>query len=271
MSIKDKNYLGLSGIYQILNLVNKKFYIGCSINLKKRLERHKSELKCNKHSNKHLQRAWNKHGSSKFKFIILEQFDYISIEDLLNVEKCYIIKTNCIKFGYNQMLDNSSFITKYNKKKSTIQANCKRRSKKVKAFNRFNGKFYKEFNSITEAAYDIKTSSSNISRVCKGTLNYAKDYVFCYSEDYDKTKNYVKKHWTQEKGLSKKHQFKLKKHMQATFGKKTFKYDLNHNFVKEYISIAEAERDNNFKKEFLKRKIDKQTPFGGNYYYSNKI
>lgn len=60
------------GIYKIVNLQNDHFYIGSSVNLPRRRARHFSELRNNKHNNKHLQAAWNKYGESSFIFNIVE-------------------------------------------------------------------------------------------------------------------------------------------------------------------------------------------------------
>ena len=51
-----------SGIYQILNTVNGKFYIGSAVDFTLRWAQHKWEFKNNRHSNTHLQRAYNKYG-----------------------------------------------------------------------------------------------------------------------------------------------------------------------------------------------------------------
>jgi group I intron endonuclease len=62
----------LQGIYKIINLQNDHFYVGSSVNLKRRNTRHFSELRNNKHNNQHLQAAWNKYGESSFAFTIIE-------------------------------------------------------------------------------------------------------------------------------------------------------------------------------------------------------
>lgn len=59
------------GIYKIENTINKKVYIGQSNNILIRFSNHKYELNSNKHSNSHLQRAWNKYGRENFIFDIL--------------------------------------------------------------------------------------------------------------------------------------------------------------------------------------------------------
>ena len=61
----------ISACYRIVNLINKKIYIGSSIHIKSRWNAHKSLLKRNKHPNKYLQNAYNKHGKESFVFEII--------------------------------------------------------------------------------------------------------------------------------------------------------------------------------------------------------
>lgn len=56
----------------ILNIINNKYYIGNSSNLKIRFKNHIHKLSNNKHENQLLQNAWNKYGADNFKFYILE-------------------------------------------------------------------------------------------------------------------------------------------------------------------------------------------------------
>lgn len=61
------------GIYKIINIVNNRYYIGSAVNLRRRRTRHFSELRNNKHNNKHLQSAWNKYGEQAFIFAVVEE------------------------------------------------------------------------------------------------------------------------------------------------------------------------------------------------------
>ena len=61
------------GIYKIINVVNNKFYVGSAVNLRKRKSRHFSELRNNRHNNRHLQAAWLKYGEQAFVFVIVEE------------------------------------------------------------------------------------------------------------------------------------------------------------------------------------------------------
>ena len=61
-----------SGIYQILNTVNGKRYIGSSVRITGRFYIHKCKLKQNYHTNKKLQNAYNKYGKESFVYSVLE-------------------------------------------------------------------------------------------------------------------------------------------------------------------------------------------------------
>ena len=69
-----------SGIYKITNLVNGKFYIGSSVKMMIRKREHLDKLRRNIHSNKHLQRAWNKYGQDNFEFSVIELCSYDDLE-----------------------------------------------------------------------------------------------------------------------------------------------------------------------------------------------
>lgn len=97
------------GIYEIKNTINNKRYIGQSINIEKRWQNHKRELKTQKHYNSHLQNSWNKYGESAFVFSIIEKCP----KELLDEREQYWININdSYNNGYN--LDNGgSGVLKY--------------------------------------------------------------------------------------------------------------------------------------------------------------
>ena len=72
------------GIYQIVNIVDGKRYVGQSVNISKRKYEHFLKLKRNVHGNRYLQRAYNKYGVSSFKFVVLL---YCSKDDLTLYEQ----------------------------------------------------------------------------------------------------------------------------------------------------------------------------------------
>lgn len=273
MNIEDNNNIpNKPGIYKITNLKNNKCYIGSAINLKARIKRHVYELKNQLHNNIYLLRSFNKYGINNFEFELIEIFDKIKYKELLLIEENYIQLYNSIKEGYNLILNNSEHFKNINKTKKHIDRNRKKQSIQVMCFNRFSGKFVKEFNSITEASLYFKTSSSNISRVCKNKLNYIKNHTFCYKKEYDKNKDYSKPYyWAKDRKLEGVHYKKIKSANQTRLGKKVYKYDLNWNFITEYPSRKNAEEKNNLSKESLRRKAGLKTPFKGYYWVYTKI
>jgi group I intron endonuclease len=88
------------GIYKIENLIDKKIYIGSSVNLVNREYKHFWMLNKNKHDNQHLQNSFNKFGENSFKFEILDECDE---QSLIEKENYYINqnKSNNQEFGYN--------------------------------------------------------------------------------------------------------------------------------------------------------------------------
>lgn len=89
-----------SGIYQILNIVTGKLYVGSAIKISLRWATHKWQLNYNIHDNRLLQHSWNKHGGKSFIFKVLE---YCEKEKLIEREQTWINWTLCYdrEFGYN--------------------------------------------------------------------------------------------------------------------------------------------------------------------------
>lgn len=86
-----------SGVYQILNKVNGKVYIGSSVTVHGRITTHKRHLLLNKHVNKKLQFAYNKYGIDNFEYSVLE---YCDKDVLLQTEQKYLDMLD-IKNNYN--------------------------------------------------------------------------------------------------------------------------------------------------------------------------
>lgn len=91
------------GIYIIQNNINNHIYIGSSINVKKRFNSHLNLLNKNKHSNLHLQSAWNKYGQENFVFLHVER---ISIPETRLIRENKWIKI--YKPEYNNILVNTN-------------------------------------------------------------------------------------------------------------------------------------------------------------------
>jgi group I intron endonuclease len=101
------------GVYMITNLIDKKCYIGSSVNLKNRKYKHFWMLNKNKHDNQYLQNSYNKYGAESFRFTILEECNIIEI---VNLENYYIEKyqSNNPNYGYNLAIVNEFRRNKFN-------------------------------------------------------------------------------------------------------------------------------------------------------------
>jgi len=98
-------------IYQILNIITGKFYIGSSINHIQRWVGHRTSLKHNKHYNPYLQKAWNKYGESAFEFCILHEcetenlakIEHAMLNMYVGTEWCYNIQRNAYAPGRDRV------------------------------------------------------------------------------------------------------------------------------------------------------------------------
>jgi group I intron endonuclease len=71
-----------SGIYSITNTLNNKVYFGSAKNISRRWLEHQKDLEDNTHSNKHLQRAYNKKTKLEYKILF-----YCDVSNLLFYEQ----------------------------------------------------------------------------------------------------------------------------------------------------------------------------------------
>jgi len=81
-----------AGVYKISNFLNKRCYIGSSINLKARLAEHKNDLRKGNHHSLFMQRDFDACGEAFFDFDVLETIN--DIKDLIKREQYYIDKIN---------------------------------------------------------------------------------------------------------------------------------------------------------------------------------
>lgn len=87
-----------SGVYKIENLISKKVYVGSSINTEERRNQHFKCLRKQRHSNQHLQAAWDMYGEENFNF---EVIIFCAVEELEEKEQYYMDLYDVVKTGYN--------------------------------------------------------------------------------------------------------------------------------------------------------------------------
>lgn len=151
------------GIYEIINLINKK-YIGQSIDIEKRWQQHKTSNK-----NYILYQAFKKYGLKNFEFKIIEE---CSQEKLNEREKYWILYYNSLTpNGYNMTLGGDS-------------CGHEQLEKSVQQYN-LNGDFIQQFNSIKEAERITGIDNANISACCNHKNHYyaAGGFQWKYTDD----------------------------------------------------------------------------------------
>lgn len=150
------------GIYKIT--VEHKSYIGSSIDIKTRIKQHHSDLKCNRHCNPLLQRAYNRY--QKFAFEVLETLETYDDCTLRTLEKSYIdkLKPEC---------NIQDPVTHFGQKK-------------VYQFD-LSGALVAEYDNITQAAITLGLSSSNIfhaAQVNEVNTRTAGGFYWQYEKDF---------------------------------------------------------------------------------------
>ena len=171
-----------TGIYMIRNKKDNKFYIGRTLNFRKRIISHRTELNNQIHHSFRLQRAWNKHKEENFEFVLIEE---CSKEIYRDREQFWI---DLLKPDYN-LAQNSRGGRFGPQKQSTIEKI--RESKRKMDIYQFDleNNFIAKFRSVMDAARSIgKTSCAHICSVCKGKRPTAYGFKWSYTEKINNIK-----------------------------------------------------------------------------------
>jgi len=200
----------ISGIYQILNLVDNKSYIGSSKDIHCRWKAHINKLKSNTHYNLHLQRSWNKYGEVNFKFTIIE---LVPVTKLKEKEQFHIDISLSYerKFGYN----------------ISPKANNSEMSEETKE-------------KLRKANLGKKQSKETVEKRMRKIRGIPKT-----AEHRKKTGDANRGRKASEKEIENNRLWHLGRTGElCPNSKKVFQYDLDGNFIKEFSSASEAYRIN---------------------------
>lgn len=179
------------GIYKI-SFSNGHYYIGQSVNTKRRESQHRRELSLGIHSNKRLQNCFDKYGS--FLFEVIEE---CSKEDLSKVEDKYLFDNidndNCCNIC---RYANSVYKTKHTEEtrnKISAYQHLTGKNKPVYMFSRDHMHLLGKFRSISEAEKEIGCCTKDVQKSCKSNGKYnVKKYKFMYAAPMDNFINHIK-------------------------------------------------------------------------------
>jgi group I intron endonuclease len=154
-----------SGIYYLK--IQETNYIGSSVSLKNRLQQHANMLIKGKHENRRMQNVFNKYREDKCYYSILETFENITQENLLQKEKYWIDLLNPV---LNNKMDPAT------------QNNCASNSKVVYQFDT-QGRKINSYASTREAERKTNVKASSIIQNCNRHLKSAGGYLWSYEKD----------------------------------------------------------------------------------------
>jgi hypothetical protein len=193
--------LNCCGVYKITNIINGKYYIGSSYNIKNRIRKHFELLKRNSHHSIYFQHAYNKYGKESFNISILE---VCKKEDILIIEQKYLDQITNWKICYNmsKVASGSSYDLSKHPNQIKIRKNISIGSK---------GKHTKPFY-IDNIRYETLKDAADKFNVDIKTISYKiknwiyKNYYYCNLPkfgEYDKSIHI--QYWYKPKKENKKY------------------------------------------------------------------
>lgn len=152
---------GVSGIYKITNVINGKFYIGSSLNIKNRWQGHRGLLNKGKSHNNHLQSSWNKYGKKSFICEIVEEM--VFPESYSKELKSLYLES--LEDFYIKLLK-----PEYNKRDEATRTVLVKKYKKVLQYD-LEGNFVKEWESVEQVSKCLKIAETSIYQCCNFNMN----------------------------------------------------------------------------------------------------
>lgn len=178
------------GVYQIRCIKENKCYIGSSKDCQERVQKHFSELRFNRHTNKCLQEAFNKYGIEGFIYSIVlyvakeedlltKETEYqikIGIDNLYNDKITGVYMSNELKARYANIDQSYKHTLEYRMKLA-----ASRQNNKIARCDYVTGKIlyvYENFVHLKEANPNVKRST--LLSACNGNKKSAYGYKWKY-------------------------------------------------------------------------------------------
>lgn len=231
--LNRQKYYGISGVYRIYNNKDSRCYIGSSNNLYKRINGHKNALLKNKIENVKLQRFVNKYG---FDSIDVEVICTCDEKDRLELETYYIYVYNSVKKGFN-CLEIGGAPTGF--KWSDEQKKNKSISAKKNSII-YRDILLKNLDKARKALKLLPKKENNF----KGKKHKEESKIKMRKSAYNRGLNYYKP---------------------------IIQYDKNMNFIKEFQSAREAERETNVAYQNISKCCNYERKTAGKFIWRFKL
>lgn len=283
-----------TGVYVIKDLSNNKVYYGSALDINTRLKEHSRELNLNIHKNQHMQNAYNKDGVENFimkPFITVDttDLDYETTNNFIRIiEQCCIdFFESCNKDkGFNKaestVSGGSCFLTMEDLKSGDSKINDEQ-------FIMIMNLLQNNRNSYRQIGEAVGVDSWYIKQIAqrKVLTNLTKGYFI--PQRYNQTQSdkelyydtviHLKENGHSRSEIAEKLNLtynrvskiiNYKKINNTGYSKKTYQFDLQGNFLKEYNSTRDAALANNLQAQYIQRACNHICEWGksGDYLWS---
>lgn len=173
-----------SGIYCLINTLNSKRYIGSSVNIFARIQKHRSLLRGNKAQNRKLQYQWNKYGESNFNYYVLEFCSEIELEKR---EQFYIDSLNP-ELNITKTVERNILSKESRKRQSETRKRLFKEGSLRVAFERpihqygLDGIYIASYVNIKTACIENNIAQSTVHRFLNGEYKKGGNYLWSYKK-----------------------------------------------------------------------------------------
>lgn len=245
------------GIYRVLNTINNKFYIGSSIDLNRRKTEHNCKSKSYR-GNSIIRRAVLKYGTDCFKFEILEEFVFAEfatkkykLELITSREQYYVDILNPYYNIHKEDVTSHKGVPMYQYINGSNQLN-------IDVYKKENLEFIETIKGVRKCARLYNIDCSQLTQMCKKgyTEFYQREFVFCYTGnkiiDLFRPAIKIRNHFLRKDNIP------------------IIQIDKDSNFVREWRTGKEAEKELHLYKGAVSRVISGEYSHTKNYHFISK-
>jgi group I intron endonuclease len=262
-------------LYKITNIITGKCYIGVTIqpDIKRRWTKHINSVNY-KEGCPLLKKSMKKHGVNNFKFeILIICFD----QDVVKYEKEYIKKYNSqVPNGYNILSGGQigDGLVGYKHTPETIEK-IKEKGRLFRENNPSHFETYREKHKKSMEHVDISSSVKNSEKFKKAMIDRKEKYKIGDKKVSDDSKKKIseslKKYYKENEAPNTLNIDKHRETMTTKIGKPIIQYDKDGTMIKEYRSIAEADRETGVNHNNIKHVLYGKTKHAGGFIWKYKL